>query len=59
MMKGKYTIALNDFERRIVVNCLNELRNHLIADGKETSDIDCILLKIIDSKKQTKLFRRI
>lgn len=30
-MRGKkYYIALNDFERRVVVNCLNEMRKTLL-----------------------------
>lgn len=34
MRDKKYYIALDDFERRVVVNCLNEMRNNLIAKGK-------------------------
>ena len=31
-MRGKkYYIALDDSERRVGVNCLNEMRNNLIA----------------------------
>ena len=55
MMEKKYHIALDDFERRIVVNCLNEMRNELISEGKDTEDMDTILLKVIDAK--TKRFR--
>ncbi|MBO5050485.1 MAG: hypothetical protein J6C41_08695 [Oscillospiraceae bacterium] len=38
MRDKKYYIALDDFERRVVVNCLNEVRNSLIANGKYTDD---------------------
>ena len=48
----KYYIALDDFERRVVVNCLNEMRNKLIADGKYTDAIDEVLLKIIGAKRK-------
>lgn len=54
-MEKKYHIALDDFERRIVVNCLNEMRNELISEGKYMEDLDTILLKVIDAK--TKRFR--
>lgn len=54
-MKVKYYIALDDFERRVVVNCLNDMRNRLIADDKPTNDINEILLKVIDAK--TKKFK--
>ena len=36
MKEKKYYIALDDFECRVVVNCMNEMRNKLIADGKYT-----------------------
>lgn len=52
-MRGKkYYIALDDFEWRVVVNCLNEMRNNLIAKGKYTDAVDEVLLKIIDASKK-------
>ena len=51
-MKGKYYIVLNEYERRIIINSLNELRNRLIADGRYTEAVDEILLKIINAKKK-------
>ncbi len=52
MKEKKYYIALDDFERRVVVNCMNEMRNKLIADGKHTDTLDEVLLKIIRSKQK-------
>ena len=52
MRDKKYYIALDDFERRVVVNCMNEMRNSLIADGKCTEALDDVLLKIIRSKQK-------
>ena len=52
MRDKKFYIALDDFERRGVVNCLNEMRNKLIADGKYTDAVDDVLLKIIDAKQK-------
>ena len=52
MKEKKYYIALADFERRVVVNCMNEMRNKLIADGKYTDALDDVLLKIIRSKQK-------
>ena len=54
-MEKKYYVALDDFERRVVVNCMNEMRNRLIADGKYTDAVDDVLLKIVDAK--TKKFK--
>ena len=52
MRDEKSYIALDDFERRVVVNCLNEMRNKLIADSKYTDAVDEVLLKIIDAEKK-------
>ena len=49
----KYYIALDDFERRVILNCLNEIRNNLIANGKYTDAVNKVLLKIIDTKQKT------
>ena len=57
MKEEKYYIALDDFERRVVVNCMNEMRNSLIKNGKTTEALDEVLLKIIRSKQ--KKFRMI
>ena len=52
MKEKKYYIALDDFERRVIVNCMNEMRNKLIADGKYTDALDEVLLKVIRSKQK-------
>ena len=58
MKEKKYYIALDDFERRVVVNCVNEMRNKLIADGKYTDALDEVLLKVIvfEAYLQTNFF---
>ena len=52
MKEKKYYIALDDFERRVVVNCMNEMRNKLIANGQYTDALDEVLLKVIHSKQK-------
>ena len=52
MRDNKYYIALDDFEQKIIINCLNEMRNKLIADGKYTDAIDEVLLKITSAKQK-------
>ena len=52
MKEKKYYIAFDDFERRVVVNCMNEMRNKLIADGKYTDALDEVLLIVIHSKQK-------
>ena len=52
MKEKKYYIAFDDFERRVVVNCMNEMRNSLIGAGKCTDTLDEVMLKIIRSKQK-------
>ena len=52
MKDKKYYIALDDFERRVVVKCMNEMRNKLIAEGKYTDALDEVILKVIHSKQK-------
>ena len=52
MKDKKYYIALDDFERRVVVKCMNEMRTSLINDGKCSETLDEVLLKIIRSKQK-------
>lgn len=52
MRDKKYYIVLDDFERRVIVNCLNEMWNKIIADGKYTDAVDEVLLKIIGAKQK-------
>lgn len=51
-MKQKYYVVLNDQERRLVIESLNQLRNKLIVDGKYTDAVDEVLLKIIGAKQK-------
>ena len=52
MKEKKYYIVLDDFERRVVVNCMNEMLNSLIENGKCTDTLDDVMLKVIRSKQK-------
>lgn len=52
MAEKKYFIALDDFERRVVINGLNQFRTQLLSEGKHTEALDEELLKIIDAKQK-------
>lgn len=45
MQKQKYYIAVDEYERRIIINSLNNLRNKLIAEGKYTDAVDELIIK--------------
>lgn len=51
-MKKKYYIALDEYERRIIINSLNEMRNRLITSGKYIDAVDEVLLKAIEAKQE-------
>ena len=57
-MEKKYVIALDDYERIIVVNALNDLRNSLIQQGRYTDAVDDLMIKIIDIKPKRKWFTK-
>ena len=52
MRNKKYYIALDDYERRVIINCLNETRNRLISSGKYTDTVDELLLKTLRAKQK-------
>lgn len=47
MRNPKYYIAIDEYERRIIINSLNNLRNQLITDGRYTDAVDDVLVKVM------------
>ncbi len=47
MRNPKYYIAIDEYERRIIISSLNNLRNKLIAEGRYTDAIDDVLVKVV------------
>lgn len=45
MRKRKYYLRLTDSEHRIILQCLLEYRNKLIAHGKYTDAVDKLIIK--------------
>lgn len=50
MREKKYHLYLDENELRIIVLCLNELRNKIIADGRYTDCVDELLIKAANAK---------
>lgn len=50
MREKKYYIVLDNFERRMLLNNLNEFRNKLIAEGKYTDLLDEVIIKVTNAK---------
>lgn len=49
MQSQKYYIAIDEKERRIILNALNELRNRLLAEGRYTDAVDDVLIKVVNA----------
>ncbi len=47
MRNPKYYISIDEYEWRIIISSLNNLRNKLIADGRYTDAVDDILVKVV------------
>ena len=55
LMKSKYYLALTTEEWRLMIECLNKLRNRLILEGRYTDAVDEVLIKAANAK--TKKFK--
>ena len=52
MRNQKYYIAIDESERRIILNALNALRNKLLAQDRYTDAVDDVLIKFTNAKKK-------
>lgn len=46
MRNQKYYIAIDEYERKIIIDSLNNLRNKLIAEGRYTDAVDDVFVKV-------------
>lgn len=51
-------LELDKYELGILINALNEFRNKLIKEGKETEYVDEVLLRAIDAPLKKKVLTR-
>lgn len=49
-MKQKYYLALTKEEWRLMLECLNKLRNRLISEDRYTDTVDEVLVKVANAK---------
>lgn len=47
-------LELDKYELGILINALNEFRNKMIKDGKDTEYVDEVLLRAIDAPPKKK-----
>lgn len=51
-------IEVDKYELGILINALNDLRNRLISEQKETEAVDELLLKVLDAPEKKRYFHR-
>ena len=51
-------LELDKYEYGIVVNALNEFRNKVLSEERETEAIEELLLKIVDAPQKKRMFPR-
>lgn len=58
-MEAKRVIEVDEYERRLIIESLNDKRNALIEKGADTDHVDNVLLDVIDapSRKQKRKMR--
>lgn len=49
MRNQKRYIAIDESERRIILNALNALRNKLLAQDRYTDAVDDVLIKVVNA----------
>lgn len=47
----KYHLYLDEMEWRLIILCLNEFRNKLIAEDRYTDCVDELIIKMVQAKK--------
>ena len=50
MREKKYYLVLDNFERRLLLNNLNNYRNKLITEGKYSDLLDEVTIKVATAK---------
>ena len=58
-MEEKRVIEVDEYERRLIIDSLNDKRNALIEKGADTDRVDDVLLDVIDAptRKQKRKMR--
>ncbi|MBO5005114.1 MAG: hypothetical protein J6D03_07735 [Clostridia bacterium] len=57
-MKHVIVIDLDNEEKGIMINALNEFRNKLLEMKIDTEPVDCLLLKLLDAPEKKRMFPR-
>mgnify|MGYP004681288843 FL=1 len=60
-MEEKCVIEVDDYQHGLIINSLNNKRNELVEQGRDTEFVDETLIEVMDAptKKQRKKYREI
>ena len=58
-MEDKRVIEVDEFQQRLIIGSLNDTRNELVAQGRETDFVDETLLDVMDAptRKEKKRYK--
>lgn len=58
-MEEKRVIEVDEYKQRLIIGSLNDKRNELVAQGRDTDFVDETLLDVMDAptRKQKKRYR--
>ena len=58
-MEEKHVIEVDDYQHGLIINSLNNKRNELVEQGRDTEFVDETLIEVMDAptKKQRKKYR--
>lgn len=58
-MEEKHVIEVDDYHHGLIINSLNNKRNELVEQGRDTEFVDETLIEVMDAptKKQRKKYR--
>lgn len=51
-MQKQYVVKLDDYDQRIMIRALNDLRTSLIKEDRSTDAVDELMLKVYGAKKK-------
>lgn len=57
-MKDVKVLELDKYEYGIVINALNEFRNKLLEEEKDSEAVDEVLLKVLEAPDKKRMFPR-
>ena len=52
MKEERRVLTLNDYEHRIVIRALNDLRNAQLEQNKPTEDVDRLIIRAVDAPRK-------